>query len=71
MPDKTDILRKTAYDVGMSENQKQDQEADYDNEYQDMVARVGQKAREQEKKKPVDIKDLARRLAAVKLKDEK
>ena len=71
VPDKTDTLRKTAYDVGMSENQKQDQEADYGDEYQDMVARVGQKAREQEKKKPVDIKDLARRLAAVKLRDEK
>ena len=40
-------------------------EAKYSNKYQDMVARVGQKAREQEKTKPVDIKDLARRLAAI------
>lgn len=42
-----------------------EQEANYDDKYQDMVARVGQKAREQEKSKPVDIKDLARRLAAI------
>lgn len=40
-------------------------EAKYSDKYQDMVARVGQKAREQEKSKPVDIKDLARRLAAI------
>lgn len=43
----------------MAENKD---EADYGPEYQDMVARVGQKAKEQEKKKPVDIQDLARRL---------
>ena len=36
-----------------------------------MVARVGQKAREQEKKNPVDIKDLARRLAAIDAKGKK
>jgi hypothetical protein len=48
---------------GVREND--DQEADYSDKYQDMVARVGQKAREQEKSKPVDIKDLARRLAAI------
>jgi hypothetical protein len=40
-------------------------EAKYSDKYQDMVARVGQKAREQEKSKPVDIADLARRLAAI------
>lgn len=55
----------------VSENDKE-QEVDYDDPRWDaMVQRVGQKAREQEKKKPVDVKDLARRLAAVKLKDEK
>lgn len=59
-----------AQTYSVRENNKE-QEADYGDKYQDMVARVGQKAREQEKKKPVDIKDLARRLAAVKLKDEK
>lgn len=42
-----------------------EQEADYGSEYQAMVQRVGQKAREQEKRKPVDIADLARRLQAV------
>ena len=71
VPDKTDTLRKTAYDVGMSENQKQDQEADYGDEYQDMVARVGQKAKQQEKEKPVDIADLARRLAAIETSKKK
>ena len=55
----------------VSENNKE-QEVDYDDPRWDaMVQRVGQKAREQEKTKPVDIKDLARRLAGVKLKDEK
>ena len=41
-------------------------------EFDAMVARVGQKAREQEKKKPVDIAALARRLAAAdkKLKED-
>lgn len=42
-----------------------EQEADYGPEYQAMVQRVGQKAREQEKRKPVDVKDLARRLQAI------
>lgn len=37
-------------------------EADYDDNYQSMVARVGQKAREQERKKPVDLAKLAHRL---------
>ena len=60
---------RAAHTYSVHENDEK--EADYGDEYQDMVARVAQKAREQEKKKPVDIKDLARRLAAVKLKDEK
>lgn len=47
------------------EGEDEEQEADYDDKYQSMVARVGQKAREQEKNKPVDIADLARRLAAI------
>jgi len=48
------------------ENQESDRpEAEYSNKYQDMVKRMGQKAREQEKSKPVDIADLARRLAAI------
>jgi chromosome segregation ATPase len=37
-------------------------EADYDGEYQAMVQRVGQKAREQEKRRPVDLAALAQRL---------
>lgn len=45
-------------------------EADYGPEYQDMVSRVGKKAKEQEKKKPVDIQDLARRLHQVMKQDE-
>jgi len=40
-------------------------EVDYGDKYQDMVSRVGKKAKEQEKRKPVDIKDLARRLHAI------
>lgn len=39
-----------------------EKEADYGDDYQSMVGRVGQKAKEQEKKKPVDIAALARRL---------
>jgi len=46
-------------------------EADYGDEYQSMVARVGNNAKEQEKKKPVDIASLAKRLHAVMAKDEK
>lgn len=58
--------------MGLGENDKEKIAGRYDpDEFDAMVARVGQKAREQEKKKPVDIKDLARRLAAVKLPDEK
>ena len=47
------------------------EEADYGDEYQDMVARVGQKAKQQEKDKPVDIADLARRLAAIETSKKK
>ena len=46
---------------------KSDQEVDYGPTYQDMVQRVGQKARAQQKQKPVDIADLARRLKSVKV----
>lgn len=46
---------------------KSDQEADYGPAYQAMVQRVGQKARAQQKQKPVDIADLARRLKSVKV----
>jgi len=52
-----------AYRVREGDNEEQ--EFKYSNKYQDMVARVGQKAREQEKSKPVDIANLARRLAAI------
>jgi LysM repeat protein len=45
--------------------ENEEQEDNYGKKYQDMVTRVGQTAREQEKSKPVDIKDLARRLAAI------
>jgi hypothetical protein len=62
IPTNSDALRKTAYDVGMTEDDKED---NYGKKYQDMVTRVGQKAREQEKNKPVNIADLARRLAAI------
>jgi hypothetical protein len=55
--------RQSAYRVHEGDNEEQ--EAKYSDKYQDMVARVGQKAREQEKSNPVDIKDLARRLAAI------
>ena len=43
---------------------REDDEADYDDEYQAMVDRVRAKAKEQEKRKPVDIDALARRLRA-------
>ncbi len=51
--------------------ENKDEEADYGFEYQDTVERVGKKAKEQEKKKPVDIQDLAKRLHAVLASDEK
>jgi len=66
-----DIAKKVAgspeqFKAAMSGVRENDEEeVDYSDKYQDMVARVGQKAREQEKKKPVDIADLARRLAAI------
>jgi hypothetical protein len=43
----------------------EEQEAKYGDKYQDAVKRVGQKAKAQEKRKPVDIKALAARLAAM------
>ena len=56
--------------LGFGENKEQ--EADYGDEYQSMVQRVGQQAREQEKTRPVDIQDLARRLRAIEQsKDDK
>ena len=61
------IRNLVAQDEIPMENNK---EAKYSDKYQDMVARVGQKAREQEKSKPVDIKDLARRLAAIDARDK-
>ena len=57
-------FRAAMGNTGMNENDDE-QEADYGDKYQDMVSRVGKKAREQEKSKPVDIADLARRLAAI------
>ena len=51
--------------------ENKEEEADYGDEYQDMVARVGQKAKQQEKDKPVDIADLARRLAAIETSKKK
>ena len=39
-----------------------DDEVDYDDKYQAMVKRVGQKAREQQRHKPVDLVKLAQRL---------
>ncbi len=77
------LLDKMEADVGQQEPAQPDteqvppppmaenkDEADYGPEYQDMVARVGQKAKEQEKKKPVDIQDLARRLHKAMKQDE-
>jgi len=43
----------------------QEQEADYGDKYQAMVQRVGQKAGEQQKRKPVDVDALVRKLQAV------
>jgi hypothetical protein len=77
-PEYQTLLDKMEADVDQQEPEQvpppvaenTEEEADYGDKYQDMVSRVGQKAKEQEKKKPVDIKDLARRLQQVKLKDE-
>jgi hypothetical protein len=67
-----DLLNKTYADqtsamaqkaiINKKTHESQDGEADYDDKYQAMVQRVGQKAREQEKHKPVDIAKLAQRL---------
>jgi hypothetical protein len=43
----------------------QEQEADYGDKYQAMVQRVGQKAGEQQKRRPVDVDALVRKLQAV------
>ena len=51
-----------AINVNTKKKTNETKEADYGPAYQDMVTRVGQKAKEQEKKKPVDIQALARRL---------
>lgn len=48
-------------DPTISENDEE-QEADYDDDYQNMVMRVGQKARQQEKKNPVDLDKLSKRI---------
>jgi hypothetical protein len=48
-----------------------EEEADYGDEYQSDVLTLKQKAQAQEKKKPVDITALARRLKSVMDKDEK
>jgi hypothetical protein len=70
-PEYKSVLSKLTQKLGQQPAvQEADEEADYGPEYQAMVARVGQKAKEQEKKKPTDIKDLAARLNSVKLKDE-
>jgi hypothetical protein len=41
---------------------EEEQEANYGKKYQDMVKRMGAKAREQEQSRPVDIGALARKL---------
>jgi len=55
---------------GMNESEKIGGLYDPD-DFDDMVLRVKKKAKEQEKKKPVDLADLARRLQAAMKKDEK
>ena len=50
---------------GLGFGEQQEKEADYGDEYQSMVQRMGQKAREQEKIRPVDIADLARKMRAI------
>lgn len=47
-----------------------EEEADYGDEYQSDVLKLKQKAQAQEKKKPVDITDLARRLHSAMKKDD-
>jgi hypothetical protein len=49
----------------------EEDEADYDNEYQNMVQRMAKKASDQERERgPVDIADLARKLRAISQKDQ-
>lgn len=51
----------SAGEQGVAEGHDDD-ETPYDDKYQSMVQRVGQKAREQEKRRPVDLDKLAQRL---------
>ena len=51
--------------IGQEQGVAEEQEAKYGDKYQAAVKRVGQKAREQEKRKPVDIQALAAKLAAM------
>jgi hypothetical protein len=55
--------------LGFGENDEK--EADYGKSYQDMVKRMGAKAREQERSRPVDIGALARKLRDIEHKDSK
>ena len=49
----------------------EEDEADYDNEYQNMVKRMAKKAADQEQHRgPVDLADLARKLKALGQKDQ-
>jgi hypothetical protein len=61
----TEVDKATSSELGEAEK-----EADYGNDYQSMVKRVGQKAKEQEKKKPVNLDNLAKRLRAAMKNDE-
>lgn len=56
------IARYEQIYYGDDELDESEKEADYGDDYQNMVKRVGQKAKEQEKKNPVDIQALARKL---------
>lgn len=60
------FMQKWYQERGLEETS--DQEADYGKSYQDMVKRMGAKAREQEQSRPVDIGDLARRLRDIEKK---
>lgn len=55
----------------VDENAPEEKEADYGKSYQDMVKRMGAKAREQEQSRPVDIGALARKLRDIEHKDSK
>ena len=52
----------TAYGYLKKQGVAEEQEANYGKKYQDMVKRMGDKAREQERSRPVDIGALARKL---------